>query len=304
MLKGKTIPVWLVGLMSAWMVAACGEAQETSAREPVEEDWGDHRPVVSPDGRTIAFMSNRSGTWSIYIMPLDGSTGPHRVSDDPRGEWYGDWSPDGSRLTYYRSDQDRSFLRSYIVATGEEHPMGPQDGNRGGPRWTPDGETLLYTCRGLGVCAMTPEGDDRGVAYGLDGGQHDPALSPDGEWIAFVDPLVDDAQDAFIVRVDGSARIRVTEDPGRTYGVDWSPDGRYLAYNTEVDGNADIYLYDLETGSSRRLTTDAAEEHLPRWAPDGSYLVFTSDRTGAERIYRMSPDGGDLRMIVTEVAGS
>ena len=117
--------------------------------------------------------------------------------------------------------------------------------------------------------------------------------------MAYVDPLEDNREEAFIMRVDGSERTQLTDDDGRTFGLDWSPDGRYLAYNSTVAGNSDIYTYDTQTGLHRRLTTDPAVEHQPRWAPDGRYMVFTSERTGAERVYRINADGTGLRMIRT-----
>lgn len=267
-----------------------------------QEEWGDHRPVISPDGKVLAFMSNRVGTWAVYTMPLDGSAPAERVSDDPRGEWYPDWSPDGSQITYYRQDSDggASFLRTFDFHAGIERGLGPADGRRAGPRWTPDGTRVLYVCQGVGVCAMSSDGRDLGTVYGLEESQHDPALSPDGQWIAFVEPMADDSQEAFIMRIDGSERRRLTTDPGRTYGLDWSPDGRYLSYNTEVDGNADVYLFEPATGKHRRLTTDPGYEHLPRWSPDGTFLIFTSDRSGAERVYRIDLDGGNLAMVATD----
>jgi len=291
-MRGRNRRIGALMLVAAAVGAACG-------LRPLGIASNDHRPVISPDGRTLAFMSDRDGTWAIYLMPLDGSAPPQRVSDDPRGEWYGSWSPDGSQLSYHRSDEGISFLRTYIVATGEERPLGAQDGNRSGVRWAPDGHAVLYVCRPRGICAMTPEGDELGIAYGLDGGQHDPALSPDGSWIAYVDPLEDDGQDAFIQRTDGSNRIGITDDPGRTYGLDWSPDGRYLSYNTELDGNGDIYVYEVATGKHRRLTTDPTYEHLPTWSPDGTFLVFTAEQPDGERIYRIAPDGTGLQMVDT-----
>lgn len=266
-----------------------------------QETWGDHRPVVSPDGRSLAFMSDRSGTWAVYIMPFDGSAPARRVSDDPRGEWYADWSPDSRRLVYHRSDPDRgtTFLRGYDTATRAEYALGPADGDRAGARWAPDGSAIYYRCGDRGVCRMSTDGQELGAAFGLDGGQSGATVSPDGQWVAYIDPLEDGAQDAFIMRTDGAGLRRVTDDPGGTYGIDWSPDGRFLAYNTEVDGNAEIFVFDVQTGEHRRLTDDPGEDHLPRWAPDGAWLVFTSDRTGVERVYRIAPDGTGLRRIDT-----
>jgi TolB protein len=277
------------------LAAIAATAQPVTA----QESWEDHRPVVSPDGRNLAFMSNRSGTWSVYVMPLDGSAPARRVSDDARGEWYADWSPDGSSLVYHRSDGAGAvFLRGLDLATGREYALGPTDGDRAGARWAPDGSAIFYRCNGVGVCRMTPDGKEIGIAFGLDSGQGDPAVSPDGRWIAYTDPL-DGSEDAFIMRTDGSDRRRITDDPGRTYGMDWSPDGRFLGYNTEVDGNAELFVFVVATGERRRLTTDPGEDHLPRWSPHGTYLVFTSDRSGRERIYRIAPDGTGLTRVET-----
>ena len=273
-------------------------ALPTAARAQ-DDPWGDHRPVVSPDGRTLAFMSNRTGTWSVYTMPLDGSHPPERVSDDPRGEWYPDWSPDGSTLVYHRyaGEGDQRFLRLYDVATGRESVLGAADGDRSYARWARDGTSVYYKCS-PGICRMALDGRELGVVTGLGGGQHDPSVSPDGQWIAYVDPL-DGEQDAFLRRLDGGDTLRLTNDAGSTYGLDWSPDGRWLCFNTEIDGNSDIWLYDTNTRERRRLTTHEAWEHLPRWAPDGSYVLFTSERSGGERIYRMRLDGTGLELVDT-----
>ena len=72
-----------------------------------------------------------------------------------------------------------------------------------------------------------------------------------------------------------------------------------MAFNTELDGNADIYVFDTVRRERRRLTTHAAEDHQLRWLPDGRSFVFTSFRAGPERIYRMNLDGTGLRQIET-----
>jgi TolB protein len=265
------------------------------------EAWNDHRPVLSPDGRMLAFMSDRSGTWAVYTMPFDRSSPPQRVSHDANGEWYPDWSPDGASLVYHRIDPATSVasLFRYDLATRREQPLGSRDTGRSGARWvSPD--SILYVCRGAGICSMSANGEDRGVAFGLAGGGHDPALSPDGRWIAWIDPLDDDSQDAFVASVDRTLQQRITTDPGRTYGLDWSPDGRFLCYNTEYDGNAEIFVHDVQTGERRRITTDSSEDHLPRWSPDGRFILFTSDRSGHERIYRVARDGSDLQLVATD----
>ena len=291
--------VYRLGAVStAFVMATLSMVPATAQTADTLED---HRPVVSPDGRSLAFMSNRSGVWAVYLMPLDGSRPAQRVSSDPLGEWYPDWSPDGRTLVYHRNDRERgvSYLLTFRIATREETPLGATDARRDYARWSPDGKTLYYMCRGTGVCAISADGREQGVAFGLNANQGDPAVSSDGRWIAYVDPMPDKSEDIFIRPVNGSEPIRVTSDPGRSYGLDWSPDGRFLAYNTTIGDNLDVYIYEMATRRQRRITTHAATDHMPRWLPDGSGLLFTSERSGHERIYRINADGSGLRLIDT-----
>jgi Tol biopolymer transport system component len=59
----------------------------------------------------------------------------------------------------------------------------------------------------------------------------------------------------------------------------WSPDGRFIAFNLNAGGNADIFVTSADGGSPRRLTTDATEEIEPSWSRDGRYIYFSSKRT-------------------------
>src|SRR5687767_12531290 len=54
----------------------------------------------------------------------------------------------------------------------------------------------------------------------------------------------------------------------------WSPDGRTLAFESRVGGDADIWLLDLDGGTSRPLTTMPGDETHPAWSPDGTRIVF------------------------------
>jgi TolB protein len=58
----------------------------------------------------------------------------------------------------------------------------------------------------------------------------------------------------------------------------WSPDGRFIAFNSDRGGTMNIWIHDLETKSSRRLTEGAGGDYQPSWSPDGRRLVFFSSR--------------------------
>ncbi|MDT7831801.1 DUF5050 domain-containing protein [Flavobacteriaceae bacterium S356] len=84
------------------------------------EDW---HPEVSPDGKQIAFMSNRDGNHEIYVMNIDGSN-QKRLTNNSFDDWYPSWSPDGSQIIFsslrngeksiYRMNKDGSSVRKII----------------------------------------------------------------------------------------------------------------------------------------------------------------------------------------------
>ncbi|MCP4725131.1 MAG: DUF5050 domain-containing protein [bacterium] len=75
--------------------------------ELTENDAEDWHPEVSPDGRKIAFMSDRDGNYEIYVMNIDGSE-QIRLTNNNEGDWEPTWSPDGSRILF-TSERDGDF---------------------------------------------------------------------------------------------------------------------------------------------------------------------------------------------------
>ena len=89
------------------------------------EEW---HPEVSPDGKQIAFMSDRDGNYEIYIMNMDGSN-QKRLTNNDVDDWYPSWSPDGSQLMFssktdginniYVMNKDGSSVKK-IIANGSQ----------------------------------------------------------------------------------------------------------------------------------------------------------------------------------------
>jgi hypothetical protein len=83
--------------------------------------------------------------------------------------------------------------------------------------------------------------------------------------------------------------------PTVDYDAVWSPDGRYIAWVSEVDGNDEIYLLDTQLQETKRLTTNSFEwDKRPSFSPDGSRIVFWSNRdTSRKQIWVMNRDGAE-----------
>lgn len=125
-----------------------------------------------------------------------------------------------------------------------------------------------------------------------------PALSPDGSQIAFA------AESAIwtVPAAGGAARLLIssaaTESRPR-----YSPDGRWLAFDSTRSGNGDIYLYELATGHLVRLTWDDGMDALDGWSPDSQWVYFSSSSHnvgGMNDVYRVRVTGGTPMIVTSE----
>ncbi|MBZ5564688.1 MAG: PDZ domain-containing protein [Acidobacteriia bacterium] len=104
------------------------------------------------------------------------------------------------------------------------------------------------------------------------------------------------AGDLWVVpRAGGEAR-RLTAHPGDEIFPKFSPDGKWIAFTGEYDGNPDVYVVPSEGGEPRRLTYHPASDQVLGWTPDGSKILFRSGRMSAPvpipRLFLVSPHGG------------
>ena len=77
----------------------------------------------------------------------------------------------------------------------------------------------------------------------------------------------------------------------------WSPNGRWIAFDAVLDGNADIYVISADGGLHRRLTTEGSQEINPSWSRDGKWIYFSSNRTGMLQVWRAPAAGGEAVQV-------
>jgi Tol biopolymer transport system component len=99
-------------------------------------------------------------------------------------------------------------------------------------------------------------------------------------------------REVYIMEIDGSGQINMTNDKADDWYPAWSWDRQHLAFVSDRDGNQEIYSMDVDTKAVTRLTTHDAHDRYPSWAPDGLQIAFTSARDGNEEIYVL--DAGSL----------
>jgi len=260
-------------------------------------------PVVSPDGRSIAFSSNRSGAPDLYVMASQGG-GERQLTSSPEREGPAQWSRDGG-LLYYAVDKDEhSRLFAVDVTSGKSTQIGLVRGR--GAVVSPDGTRVAFTSgtwqlSGLGIANIDgtnartiTTAEQTTVAWNA-------RFSPDGASVAFTGQDASRQLHVYVVGVDGSGLRRLTTftaDQGRAQVPAWSADGRLLAFQLSRKGWSRIWRIGIDgTGARELLSSDMAVlDEVPSWFPDGR-VAFQSTRSGRMEIWTANSDGTGARQL-------
>ncbi len=201
----------------------------------------DSSPSWSPDGKRIAFDSDRDGrfNWEIYVIDADGGN-LQRITNNPDDDgWpddrYPSWSPDGKRIVFSaRRDGhvENKFAVTYEIYVmdadgGNQHRLTNNRNNELSPVWSPDGERIAFT-------------SDR-----------------KGNFEKF---------DIYVMDADGGNQQNLTNNRIIDWSPSWSPDSKQIAFMSDRNGNREIYVMGANGGNPHNLTNNPHSDGSPAWS--------------------------------------
>ena len=264
--------------MSASFVVAAAASLPLAADPAPLTATEDAYPVLSPDGKTLLFQSNRLGRWALFLADADGKK--VRVFLDSRDDpSVPVWSPDGRSIAFVASVEEQTEIFVIGADGSGRRRLTHQPGDDSHPHWSSDGRIFFNSAR------ATPdlEADWARQWHNIF------SMNPAG----------------------GDIRQHTRCQTVCTYAVP-SPDGRKLAFRKVIDApgldwalrniarNSEVVVADMDGANEVNLTRHAAFDGWPTWSSDGKWIVFSSNRTGrpnAGQLFAVRADGNDLTQL-------
>jgi serine/threonine-protein kinase len=261
--------------------ATTGAAQPVVMTTRVES-----RGAWSPDGRSVAFNSDRLGEMNIWLRGSDGTE--RQLTRGPGGDYQPAWSPDGSRIVFFSARGGNADIWSASVAEGRLTRLTEDPATDINPFYSPDGRQIAFMSDRGGrseVWVMQSDGSAPRRVTSIGAGGHFLRWTAEGHSIVF--------------RAEVGARVqiyRVAVDDGTLTRLPDVASGAHMSFSPsralvlDVRGHKSLWVYPLDGQPGRQIFSFSNPEiriDYPIWSPDGRSILFD----------RAAPRGGDLWLL-------
>ncbi len=300
-----------------WVISVENE----TTRQFTYSDHVDSNPRWSPDGRQIAFISNRENDKRPQIYLINFGGGEARALTDLNGEFNSfEWSPDGQKIVTQFRKKDQEVIEREEDEDLEKLGIVVRHVSR--LEYKLDGSGFLPKERWHVWVVDTVTGEATQLTEDPHYGETSPTWLKNGQHILFIsnraeNPDVDyDLQDFYIIPAQGGEIVKLDAPEGDKTFPSVSPDDKWLAYiahekRREWWQNDNLWVLPIDGSSKARNITKSHDIHIapdvlndmnagavtmipPVWSLDGERLYFPVAQNGYSSIHSISADGNDL----------
>lgn len=287
----------------------------------ITNDGNNDRPRWTPDSKGLIFTSTRNGGSQVWLMMADGSGARTLTSLSTEASGH-ILAADGSKLVFLSSVYPECATTAEFNDTCNKQKLDEESKSKVKARiytsllfrhwnqWQSKRRQHLFSMDIDGGKLKDLSPGIRDVPPFSLGGPDDYAISPDGSEVTYAsntdpDIALSTNSDLWTVPIGGGEAKRITTNPGADNSPVYSPDGKYLAYRSQLRGGYESDRWRLVTLERTTGKTNVLTESLDRsvqsitWSTDSSRLFFVAEDRGRHGLQIVPVNGGGLKAIVT-----
>ena len=252
----------------------------------------DYSPAISPDGKWLAFASNRLENAELYLMDLTTRTLQQLTHTDELDEYMPAFSPDAKSIAFVTERTRGGMMLPPVQASGSD----------------PSAATIYL---------MDIDGRNQRPLIDIEGAQRAPAFSPDGQKIAFESkaPTQETVSEPgstennatleiYVIHIDGTNKKQLTHNDVDDGHPTWAPNGKQIAFTGMVDNIYQIFSVNAEGGTVKQLTFENASHYHPTFSPDGKRIIYVSNAHNHYTLWMMNANGNPNKTQLTNHIGA
>ena len=249
----------------------------------------DYSPAISPDGKWIAFASNRLQNAELYLMDLTTRSLQQLTHTDELDEYMPAFSPDGTSIAFVTERTRGGMMLPPVQASGSD----------------PKSATIYL---------MDVDGRNQRPLIDIAGAQRAPVFSPDGQKIAFESKAPaqetgagpgstenNDTLEIYVIHIDGTNKKQLTHNDVDDGHPTWAPNGKQIAFTAMVGDIYQIFSVSAAGGTAKQLTFTNASHYHPTFSSNGKRIIYVSNAHNHYTLWMMSADGKNKTQLTNHV---